>query len=41
MEGEMQMGAARVDGGRRLDEEAWEQCYEAEAVAGWSPFNRG
>ena len=41
MEGEMQMGAARADGGRRLDEEAWEQYYEAAAVAGWSPFNRG
>ena len=36
----MQMGAALADGGRRLDEKAWEQYYEAAAIAGWSPFNR-
>ena len=41
IEGEMQMGAARADGGRRFDEEAWDQYYVAAAVAGWSPFNRG
>ena len=39
--GEMQMGAALADGGRRLDEKAWEQNYDAAAIAGWSPFNRG
>ena len=37
----MQMGAALADGGPRFDEKAWEQYYEAAAIAGWSPFNRG
>ena len=40
-EGELQMGTARADGCRRLDEEAWEQYYDAATVARWSPFNRG
>ena len=33
-EGEMQMGTTRADGCRRLDEEAWEQCYDVATVAG-------
>ena len=36
----LQMGAALADGGRRLDQQAWEQHYEAAAIVGWSPFNR-
>ena len=40
-EGEMQMGATRADGCRRLDEETWEQCYDGATVARWSPVNRG
>ena len=40
-EGEVQMGTTRADGRRRLDEEAWEQCYDVTTVARWSPFNRG
>ena len=35
------MGAARADGCRRRDEEAWEQYYDAATVARWSPINRG
>ena len=41
IEGEMQMGTARADGRRRLDEEAREQCDDAATVARWSPFNCG
>ena len=40
-EGEVQMGTTRADGVRRLDEEAWEQCYDVVTVARWSPVNRG
>ena len=40
-EGEVQMGTTRADGRRRLDEEAWEQCYDVATVARWSPVNRG
>ena len=40
-EGELQMGTARANGCRRLDEEAWEQYYDAATVARWSLFNRG
>ena len=32
-QGEMQMGAALADGGRRFDEKAWEQYCEAAAIA--------
>ena len=28
------MGTTRADGCRRLDEEAWEQCYDVATVAG-------
>ena len=28
-------------GCRRLDEEAWEQYYDAATIAGWGPVNRG
>ena len=40
-ESEVQMDAARADGGRRPDEEAWEQYYDAAIITGWSPFSRG
>ena len=40
-EGEVQMGTTRPDGRRRLDEEAWEQCYDVATVARWCPINRG
>ena len=38
-EGEVQMGARRADGCRRLDEEAWEQYYDAAIVVTRGPFN--
>ena len=38
-EGEVQMGTTRADG--RLDEEAWEQCYDVATVARLCPVNRG
>ena len=41
IEGEVQMGTTRADGRRRLDAEAWEQCYDVATVARWSPVNRG
>ena len=40
-ESEVQIGTTRADGCRRLDEEAWEQCYDGATVARWSPVNRG
>ena len=39
-ESEVQMGTTRADGGRRLDEETREQCYDAGTVARWSAVNR-
>ena len=40
-EGEVQMGTAQADVFPRLDEEAWEQYYDAATIAGWNPFNCG
>ena len=34
-------GTTRADGRRRLDEEAWEQCYYVATIARWCPVNRG
>ena len=40
-ESEVQMGASRADGGRRPDEVALEQYYDAAIITGWGPFNCG
>ena len=40
-ESEVPMGTTRADGGRRLDEETWEQCHDGAALARWSSVNRG
>ena len=40
-EGEMQVGIARAEGCRRLDEEAREQCDDAATVAGSGPLDCG
>ena len=34
-EGEVRMCTTRADGCRRLDEEAWEQCYDVAKIESW------
>ena len=41
IEGEVQMRTTRANGGRRFDEETWEQCYDVATVARGSSLKRG